>query len=86
MGQSSGKYKQVILPGKIAKNTNFKSIASSENPFSFKEYFKYNDYSFTLMLMTAYHEITHQYQRHMSRIKKSEVFINNDFFNQVCFL
>ena len=33
MGQSSGRLRQVILNGRVAKDTNFKSIVSSENPF-----------------------------------------------------
>lgn len=80
MGTSLGSRKEIILNGKVVKNTNFKSIVSSENPFSFKEYFKYKDYSFTLMLMTVYHEMTHQYQNHMSRMEKGKTFINYDFF------
>ena len=80
MGQSSGEYRQIILSGRVSKNTNFKSIDSSKNTFSFEEYFKTGDYSFTLMLLTLYHEITHQYQRYMSRRDVSKLLVDSDSY------
>ena len=80
MGTAYTKKFDIILNGNVTKNTNFKSIKSSENPFSFDEYFKNNNYEFTLLLLTLFHEMTHHYQSHIAKMPLSQFFINFEFF------
>lgn len=77
VGMSLGNSKAVIMSGKKFSNISFKSIESIENTY-LKDVDKYNDFS--MLMIVAFHEITHQYQRYMAGIDVEDNKYNKDFF------
>lgn len=66
----------IIISGKKFSNIDFKSIRSIESTY-LKDVDKYNDFS--MLMIVAFHEITHKYQKYMSRLDVKASKYNNDF-------
>lgn len=76
VGMSLGNSKSIIMSGKKFSNISFKSINAVDNTY-LKDVDKYNDFS--MLMIVLFHEITHQYQGYMAKLKIEDGNYNKDF-------